>query len=87
MNKSREAIKAIRSMLPEAVIHTKTTAPDGKVIYEDEYAVQDSRIPLFEGMLHSQTLAPILAARGRDGHRRRSRGRVGVDRDRGHRRP
>jgi len=63
VNKSREAIKAIRSMLPEAVIHTKTTAPDGKVIYEDEYAVQESRIPLFEGMLHSQTLAPILAAR------------------------
>jgi hypothetical protein len=63
VNKSREAIKAIRSMLPETDIHTKTTAPDGKVIYEDEYAVQESRIPLFEGMLHSQTLAPILAAR------------------------
>ena len=33
------------------------------MIYEDEREVQESRIPLYEGMLHTQTLAPILAAR------------------------
>ena len=63
VNKAREAIKAIRTMLPRATVHTRTTTPDGKVIYEDEREVQESRIPLYEGMLHAQTLAPILAAR------------------------
>jgi hypothetical protein len=63
VNKGREAIKAIRAMLPKMTLRTRTTTPDGKVIYEDEREVQQSRIPLFEGMLHTQTLAPILAAR------------------------
>ena len=63
VNKAREAIKAIRAMMPRATVHTRTTAPDGKVIYEDEEEVQESRIPLYEGILHAQTLAPILAAR------------------------
>ena len=63
VNKGREAIKAIHAMLPRATIHTKTTAPDGKVVYEDEREVQESSIPLFEGLLHTETLAPILAAR------------------------
>ena len=63
VNKGREAIKAIRAMLPKATVRTKTTAPDGKVIYEDEREVQETRIPIYEGMLHAQTLAPILAAR------------------------
>ena len=63
VNKGCEAIKAIHAMLPRATIHTKTTAPDGKVVYEDEREVQESSIPLFEGLLHTETLAPILAAR------------------------
>src|SRR5512135_256935 len=63
IDKAREAIKAIRAMLPRTTVHTRTTAPDGKVIYEDDREVQESRIPLFEGMLHTQTFAPILAAR------------------------
>jgi len=63
VKKSREAIKAIRAMLPKTIVHTKTTAPDGKTVYEDEREVQDGRIPMYEGMLHAQTLAPILASR------------------------
>ena len=63
MNKGLAAIKAIRAMLPKATVRTRTMAPDGKVIYEDEDEVQQTRIPLYEGMLHTQTLAPILAAR------------------------
>jgi len=63
VNKAREAIKAIRSMLPKETVRIKTSAPDGKVAYEDEREIPESRIPLFEGMLHAQTLAPILAAR------------------------
>jgi len=63
VNKSLEAIKAIRAMLPKVTVRTKTTAPDGKVLYEDDREVQQGRIPLFEGMLHTQTFAPILAAR------------------------
>ncbi|MBV8228858.1 MAG: YfdX family protein, partial [Planctomycetaceae bacterium] len=63
VNKGREAIKAIRAMLPRTTVRTRATAPDGKVIYEDDREVQESRIPLFEGMLHTQTFAPILAAR------------------------
>jgi hypothetical protein len=63
VNKGREAIKAIRSMLPTTIVKTKTTAPDGKVIYEDDTETQATRIPLYEGMLHTQTLTPILAAR------------------------
>ena len=50
-------------MLPRTTVRTRTVAPDGKTIYEDEREVQESRIPLYEGMLHAQTLAPILAAR------------------------
>jgi len=63
VNKSLEAIKAVRSMLPTMTIHTKTTAPDGKVIYEDEREDQNARVSLFEGIIHKQTLAPILEAR------------------------
>jgi len=63
VNKAREALKTIRAMLPKAVVRTRTTAPDGKVAYEDDLEIQEGRIPLFEGMLHTQTLAPILAAR------------------------
>ena len=63
VNKAREAAQAIRAMLPKGTVRTRTTAPDGKVIYEDEQGVQVGRIPLYEGILHAQTLAPILAAR------------------------
>jgi YfdX protein len=63
VTKAREAVKAIRAMMPRATVHTRTTAPDGKVIYEDDEEVQARRIPLYEGMLHAQTLAPILASR------------------------
>lgn len=63
VNKALEAVKTIRTLYPKAIVRTKTTAPDGKTLFEDEYDVQDSRVPLYEAMLHSQTLAPILAAR------------------------
>jgi flagellin-specific chaperone FliS len=63
VEKGREAIRAVRALLPRTTVRTRTTAPDGKVIYEDEREVQDDRVPLFEGMLHARTLAPILAAR------------------------
>jgi hypothetical protein len=63
VNKARQAIKAIRAMLPKAKVRIKTTAPDGKVVYGDEREVEDTRIPIYEGMLHARTLAPILAAR------------------------
>jgi hypothetical protein len=63
VNKAREAIKAVRKMLPTTTAHTRTVGPDGKVIFEDEREIQPSRIPLYEGILHAQTLAPILAAR------------------------
>ncbi len=63
VNKGREAVKAIRAMLPETDVHTKTVAPDGKTIYEDDCEIREGRIPLYEGLLHRETLAPILAAR------------------------
>ncbi len=63
VNKAREAVKAIRAMLPETDVHTKTVAPDGKTIYEDDCEIREGRIPLYEGLLHRETLAPILAAR------------------------
>jgi hypothetical protein len=63
VNKAREAIKAIRTMLPTTMVRMRTVGPDGKAIYEDEREVQPSRIPLYEAILHAQTLAPILAAR------------------------
>lgn len=62
VNKGREAIKAVRALLPTTTVHTQTTGPGGKVIYDDTRAVQENRIPLYEGMLHARTLAPILAA-------------------------
>jgi flagellin-specific chaperone FliS len=62
VDKGREAIRAIRAMQPRTNVHTRTTAPDGKVIYEDEREVQEDRVPLFEGMLHARTLAPIREA-------------------------
>jgi len=63
VNKGREAIQAIRALLPTTSVHTRTTAPDGKVIYEDRREVQEDQVPLYEGMVHARTLAPILAAR------------------------
>src|SRR4051812_47109280 len=60
--KGREAVKAVRALLPRTTVHTRTTAPDGKVIYEDDREVQDDRVPLFEGMLHARTFAPIQEA-------------------------
>lgn len=63
VDKGRQAIKAIRALLPRTSLATKTTAPDGKVIYEDQREVQEDRVPLFEGMLSAKTLAPIVAAK------------------------
>lgn len=63
VDKGRDALKAIRALLPRTAVHTRTKAPDGRVIYEDEREVQPERVPLFEGMLHAETLAPILEAR------------------------
>jgi len=63
VDKGREAIRAIRALLPKTTVHIKTTSPDGKVVYEDERVAQPERIPLYEGIMHAQTLAPILAAR------------------------
>jgi len=63
VDKGREAIKAIRALLPRTTVRTTTTAPDGKVIYEDEREVQEDQVPLYEGMVQARTLAPILEAR------------------------
>jgi len=63
VDKGRQAIKAVRALLPRTALHTKTTAPDGSVIYEDRREVQEDRVPLFEGMLSAKTLAPIVAAK------------------------
>lgn len=63
VDKGRQAIKAIRALLPKTTVQTKTTAPDGQVIYEDRREVQEDRVPLFEGMLSAKTLAPIVAAK------------------------
>ena len=63
LDMGRKAIKAVRSMLPSTIVHTKTTAPDGGVVYEDKRELQEHRVPLFEGMLSTKTLAPIVAAK------------------------
>jgi hypothetical protein len=63
VEKGRRAIETIRAVLPKVAVHTRTLGPDGEVSYEDEREVQDDRVPLFEGMLHEQTLAPIIAAK------------------------
>jgi len=63
VSKGREAVQAIRKMQPKTIVRTKTLASDGKPIFEDEITVQDTRVPLYEGILHARTLAPILAAR------------------------
>jgi hypothetical protein len=63
VEKARKALQAVRALLPTTTVHTKTTAPDGNAIYEDERETQEDRVPLFEGMLSSQTLAPIVAAK------------------------
>lgn len=62
-NKCQQAIKVVRAMLPTTTVHTKTTAPDGSVVYEDNREVQENRVPLFEGMVSNKTLAPIVAAK------------------------
>jgi len=63
VDKGREAIKAIRALLPRTTVQTRTTAPDGRVIYEDQREVQEDKVPMFEGMLHVRTMAPIVAAK------------------------
>jgi len=63
IDQGRQAIKAARALLPRTSIHTRTTDPQGKVIYEDEREVQDDRVALFEGMLQARTLAPIQEAK------------------------
>jgi flagellin-specific chaperone FliS len=63
VHKGGQALRVIRDLLPRTTVHTKTTAPDGKVVYEDDREVQESRISLFEGMLQARTFAPILAAK------------------------
>ena len=63
VNKAREAINVVRGMLPKTSLTTKTTSPDRKVVYDDQCEIEHSRIPIYENLLHSQTLAPILAAR------------------------
>src|SRR4051794_36284069 len=68
VDKGREAARAIHALLPRTTVRTRTTAPDGKVIYEDEREVQVDEVPLFEGMLHARTLAPIQEAQ-RDARR------------------
>jgi flagellin-specific chaperone FliS len=62
VEKAREAVQVVRALLPRTTVRTRTTAPDGKVIYEDQREVREYRIPLFEGMVHARTLAPIQAA-------------------------
>jgi uncharacterized protein (UPF0216 family) len=59
----QRAIKAVRNLLPTTNVHTKTCAPNGEVVYEDQRDVQEDRVPLFEGMLSTKTLAPIVAAK------------------------
>lgn len=61
--KAREAIQAIRAIQPKTTVCTRTVAPGGKVVYEDTRVVQEDAVPLFEGMIHSQTLAPIVDAK------------------------
>jgi hypothetical protein len=63
VNKGREGVQAIRKMLPKTIVHTKTLAPDGKAIFEDELVIQQEAIPLYSGILHARTLAPIVEAR------------------------
>lgn len=63
VNKAREALGVVRGMLPKTSITTKTTSPDHKVVFDDQCEIEHSRIPIYENLLHSQTLAPILAAR------------------------
>lgn len=63
VDKGRQALTAVRALLPRATVHTRTKGPDGKVVYEDQREVQEDRVPLFEGMLHERTLAPIVAAK------------------------
>jgi hypothetical protein len=63
VTKAREALSVVRGMLPKTSITTKTTSPDHKVVYDDQCEIEQSRIPLYENLLHSQTLAPILTAR------------------------
>jgi YfdX protein len=63
VDKGRQAMKAIRAIQPRTTVRTRTKAPDGGVVYEDEREVQEDQVPLFEGMLHAQTLAPIVEAK------------------------
>jgi hypothetical protein len=63
VDKGRQALKTIRALQPTTAVRTRTKAPDGRVVYEDERDVREDRVPLFEGMLHAQTLAPIVEAK------------------------
>lgn len=60
-----KAVKAVRAMLPSTTVHTKTTAPDGKVVYENMREPQEYRVPLFEGMLSTRRAAPIVETKPR----------------------
>ena len=59
----RLAVKAVRNLLPVTIVQTKTTAPDGNIVYEDRRDVQEDRVPLFEEMLSTKTMAPIASAK------------------------
>jgi hypothetical protein len=63
VNKGLEGTQAIRKMLPKTMLRTKTIAPDGKPIFEDELVDQNDSIPLYAGILHARTLTPIVEAR------------------------
>ncbi len=63
VDKGQQALKAIRALQPRTTVRVCTKAPDGRVVYEDDREVQEDRVPLFEGMLHAQTLAPIVEAK------------------------
>jgi YfdX protein len=63
VDKGRQAIQAIRLLLPRTSVHTRTTAPDGKLLYDDQREVQEDRVQLFEGMLSTKTIAPIVTAK------------------------
>jgi hypothetical protein len=73
VDKGRQALKTIRALLPWTTIHTKTTAPDGTVVYEDQREVQENQVPLFEGMLSAKTLTPIAVAKQEAGNNKNNK--------------
>jgi hypothetical protein len=63
VDKGRQALMAIRAIQPVTAVRTRTKSPAGKVVYEDERDIREDRVPLFEGMIHARTLAPIVEAK------------------------